>query len=860
MSFRDCLISAVDQGAISKEEAAELQRRFDDEFAQARLSLGDDAAATAAKDKLARELRAESLEARRRVLLQDAAQRRLSAYVQSHRDLKGNADVFDAVLNTIENYGFAGTSSMAGRQKAIVSLVHGELSDVLFAFRKSTLTGRRFNRPLLDDVVREALGTATGKPEAKAMADAIQGVFESLRQRFNAAGGAIGKIEGGYMPQFHDARALLGAGRDAWKNFIRPLLDTDRMRDPLTLDPLTPARLEQTLDTAFDLVTTDGWAKRKPMQRPQGGAGMLASQRADHRFLHFKDADGWLKYDREFGKGDPLKAIFEHINGMARDVAAMETYGPNPNATMEWLKQIVQVEAAKSIAGEPSLFKVGAKANAAVKAATFDKIDYLPYRIDSVYQYVRGRSVVSGNMATAFGTVRNLLTSALLGSASITAATTDPFIDAAARYMSGLPVAKSLLGISKIFSRGTREEAVRSGVILDDFLHILGDEARYAGQIAGSEWSKWLAERTMALSGLEPMTQARKHVFALDFQAAIADNAGSTFDQLNPYLKRALEGYGIDRTGWDVIRGTQAHAPEGGAGFIRPIDVASLAEGPALPQVQQLLGIDTADQQLAAQQTAAGVRRIAEQYLEVILMQTERAVPSGTARSRSVITGKLPKGSFFGEIVESGLQFKSFALSFTTLQLQAIQQELHQGAARGAGYAGALAIGLTIGGALSLQIKNIINGKDVQPINDPRFWIQALQTGGGAGLLGDFLFADVSRQNQSLAVTLMGPTIGLGNDLWKLAVGNAQKVIQGKKTSIGREAVNTLGRYSPIASSLWYTRAAYRRVVLDQLLYLTDGEAHKNFREQQQRLHRETRQGFWWAPGQIAPDRAPSLP
>jgi hypothetical protein len=856
MSFRDCLISAVDQGAISKDEAEQLQRRFDDEFAQARLSLGDDAAAAAAKAKLETDLRAEGFEARRRVLLQDAAQDRLAEYVQGYRDIKGRADVFDAVLNLIENHGFAGTSSMAGRQKAIGSLVHGELADVLSTFRKSAITGRRFNRPLLDDVVRDALGSPSGKPEAKAMADAIQGVFETLRQRFNAAGGAIGKIEGGYLPQFHDPRALLNAGRDAWKDFIRPLLDVDRMRDPLTGEKLTAARLDQTLDASFDLVTTDGWSDRTAQRTPQGGKGMLASQRADHRFLYFKDADGWLKYNEQFGKGDPLKAIFEHINGMARDIAAMEQFGPNPNATVEWLKQIVQVEAAKSIAGEPSLYHAGSKTAEGIR----DKLNYLPYRIDGVYQYVRGRSVVSGNMAIGFGNVRNTLTAALLGSAAVTAAMTDPFIDMATRYLSGLPMTKALWGITKTFSEGTKEQAVRSGIVMDDFLHILGDEARFAGQMGGSEWSKWLAERTMALSALEPMTQARKHVFALDFQATMADHAADSWESLNPYLKRTLSGYGIDRTAWDVLRSTPLHAPDGGAGFLRPIDVAGLADGPALPKVQQLLGIDSADQAVASEQASAGVRRIAEQYLEVILQQTERAVPTSTARSRSFFVGTQPKGSFWGEVVESGLLFKSFSLSFTTLQLQALQQELHQGAARGGAYAGAMALGLTMGGALSLQIKNIINGKDPMPMTDPRFWIQALQTGGGFGLLGDFMFADVSRQNQSLGSTLMGPTIGGVNDLMHLTVGNVQKAVAGKNTHVGREAVNTLGRYAPVASSLWYTRAGYRRVVLDQLQYLLDPEAHKNFREQEQRLHTETRQGMWWRPGDITPSRLPQLP
>lgn len=856
MAFRDCLLSAVEQNVLTREEAADLQARFDDEVAQARLSLGDDAAAAAAKAKLEKDLRAEAIEQRRRVLLQDAAQDRLAEYLQGYRDIKGRPDVFGAVLNTIENYGFAGTSSLVGKQKAIVSLAHGQLADVLYAFRKSNLTGRRFNRPLLDDVVRDMLGQPSGKPEAKAMAGALGDVFETLRQRFNAAGGAIGKIEGGYMPQFHDARALLNAGRDAWKDFIRPLLDTERMKDPLTGDKLTASRLEQMLDASFDKVTTDGWSHREALKTPQGGKGALASQRADHRFLHFKDADGWLKYNEQFGKGDPLKAMFEHINGMARDIAAMEQFGPNPNATVEWLKQIVQVEAAKAVDGKPSIYRQRNMAADAVR----DAMGGTSHRIDAVYQYVRGRSMVSGKMATGFGSVRNVLTSALLGSAAITAGTTDPFIDMAARKLSGLPMTKALWGITKTFSEGTREQAVRSGIIMDDFLHILGDEARFAGQIGGSEWSKWLAERTMALSALEPMTQARKHVFALDFQAAIADQAGESWDTLNPYLKRTLAGYGLDRTAWDVIRATPAHAPDGGAGFIRPADVATLTDGPALPKVQKLLGIDSADQETAAAQTASGVRRIAEQYLEAMLQQTERAVPTGTARSRSVITGTQPKGTFWGEVVESGLLFKSFALSFTTMQLQAVAQEGGWLSARGASYAGAMALGLTLGGGLALQIKNIINGKDPMPMTDPRFWLQALQTGGGFGLLGDFMFADLSRQNQSLGATLMGPTIGGANDLLQLTIGNLQQAIQGKKTNAGRELVNTLGRYAPVVSSMWYLRGAYRRVFLDQLQYLLDPEAHKNWREQEQRLHTETRQGLWWRGGEISPHRLPAYP
>jgi hypothetical protein len=854
MSFRDCMLSAVEQGEISRAEADDLMARFDDNFAQAQLSLGDDAARQAAKDVLAAELKYEAIELRRRVALQDQARARNIEYLQGYRDAKGRPDVFSAALNLLEHYGYAGTSSVVGRTKAITALAHGAMADVLSTFRRTRALGTRMNRPMVDDVVRGLFGEAT-TPEAGALADAIGGVFETMRQRFNAAGGAIAHLERWGLPQGHDAGAMLQAGRARWKDFVRPLLDPDRMRDPLTGGAMTQARLEQSLDHVFDTITTDGWSKRTPSMQAHG-RGSLASQRADHRFLIFRDAESWLAYDREFGHGDPIRSVFEHVNGLSRDIATMEILGPNPGAMVEWMKQVVTTEAAKAIQGQPSLYQRGSKAAEGIA----EKLNYLGYRIDAVYQYVRGRQVVSNALTTGFGDVRNVLTSAQLGSASIIAATTDPVLDAAARYLSGLPIAGAFSAVLRTGDRLSREEAVRSGLLLDDFVHIMQDEARFAGLLGGSEWSRWLADRTVTWSGLSPMTQARKHVFAREFEATLADNAGRPFDELPAALRRTMEGYGLDATDWDVMRQTELHRPRpDSAAFLRPIDVAALADAPALPRVQQLLGIDAADEAAARELTAAGARRVAEKYLEMILGQTERAVPEGTARARSFVSGAAPRGTFSGELLNSFLQYKSFGLSFTTLQLDAIGREIAVSRARGAAYAGGLAVSLTIAGALGLQLKQIVNGKDPQPMDDPRFWIQALQTGGGFGLMGDFLFADQNRLGQSAAEQVAGPTLAATSDALKLTVGNVQAVVQGKDPRLGRDVTNTAGRYTPVLSSLWPLRAAYRRVFLDQLQYLLDPEAARAFGEQQGRLRRDTRQEFFWEPGDLAPTRAPRL-
>ncbi|WP_163540527.1 hypothetical protein, partial [Klebsiella pneumoniae] len=70
------------------------------------------------------------------------------------------------------------------------------------------------------------------------------------------------------------------------------------------------------------------------------------------------------------------------------------------------MKQVVTAEAAKAVAGKPSLYNAGAKTAEGIA----EKLNYLGYRIDSVYQYVRGRQVVSSAVAAGFGDVRNVLT------------------------------------------------------------------------------------------------------------------------------------------------------------------------------------------------------------------------------------------------------------------------------------------------------------------------------------------------------------------------------------------------------------------------------------------------------------------
>ncbi len=138
------------------------------------------------------ELEAEA--ARKKNIAQLAEKNRddIKAYLETYKTARGKSDAYEAILNKLENFGYgAATSSLAGTAQAKYRLALGELSDLVSTFRRSRLTGRRFNKPAAEDVVREALGESTGKPEARAMADAVAQVNERQRGEYNACWAAI---------------------------------------------------------------------------------------------------------------------------------------------------------------------------------------------------------------------------------------------------------------------------------------------------------------------------------------------------------------------------------------------------------------------------------------------------------------------------------------------------------------------------------------------------------------------------------------------------------------------------------------------------------------------------------------------
>jgi hypothetical protein len=247
----------------------------------------------------------------------------------------------------------------------------------------------------------------------------------------------------------------------------------------------------------------------------------------------------------------------------------------------------------------------------------------------------------------------------------------------------------------------------------------------------------------------------------------------------------------------------------------------------------------------------------ATKLMEMVATETDFAIPTPGAIERSLLLGRTRPGTFVGEFLRSTVQYKTFPISVLTMHLMRGIQGIQAGD-RGAYLAGTV-IGTTVMGALAMQLKAIAKGEDPQDMTTPKFWGAAFAQGGGAGILGDFLYSGLNRADKGFYMTAIGgPTAGLVDDLVRLTTGNAGQAIAGKETNFGRELARFVRMNTP-GTSVWYSRLIMDRLIWDQLQQAVDPRAGRSFARTQDRARQETGQDFWWRPGATAPDRAPAL-
>lgn len=490
MSLGNCIPGMVERGEIDPQRAKRMSDLFEQLERSYRESMGPEAAAAEASEATLRQMADAAALKRRQTLLQAAAQRRARADIATYR----GSSPYAAIRAMMDRDLQAPYENIVTRAENIEFQAQAEIADFIQQHRRNFL-GTASNKAGLRDVMQELHGDGTGNPRAKAFADALANTLESLRLRFNAAGGNIGKLRGWGITHRHDPLKVRRVPYDEWREDLREGLDIAAMRDPDTGLRMSPSRLEEVLRGSYEAIRTNGLSA-EPLD-PFMSQPKLANARAYHRVFVFRDGEAWLRYQAKYGSGDAFTTIMGHIRGISQDIASMERLGPNPDATVKFLLDSVDRMEAQSDKAVPG----AVTGSSGGRAAT-----------ERLWSYLKGETSVPVlaegwlerpsyyAIKTIAGT-RDLLTAALLGSSPISAIS-DINTQAMTRKLNGLPETKVLWSYLKQLnpaSSADRKLAIRLGLGMRDASHSLLGLSRYYGETHGPQLTQVLAETARAV-------------------------------------------------------------------------------------------------------------------------------------------------------------------------------------------------------------------------------------------------------------------------------------------------------------------------------------------------------------------------
>lgn len=825
MSFKKCIDDLENGNEITRDQADQVREVYEQQLEFHKGKMSETAAEAEAGKDAFNAIKNKKMHSKRQKIMQMRTWQEITKNLDSYKNRLGQQDPNAAALALFEQDGMSNFSSVVQREEAITGFAFANMNKILGTFRRN-LIGNVRSKAKLKNIVREAFGENTGDVSAKELAEAWGGTTKMLGKRFNRAGGNIAFKKNYGISQNHNRMTIAKAGRELWKSFIRPLLNRTQMIDQTTGIPFNDLTLDNALNDVYDSITSEGFNKLNP--GAGGRSNSLGNSRQDHRFLIFKNADSWMKYQDKFGDPNVFDTMISHVKNMSRDIALMEILGPNPTATVNFLQQTLN----KKVKTQALTGPVNVKAENAV-TKTNKKIEHL-------YSAVTGRNnaPVDGVFASTFAGLRQILQSAQLGAASISAIT-DLNFQRLARQFTGLSQTRTLQQyleyLTPLGAKEKGELAIGSGLIAEGWTSLAAGQMRFVGDMSGPEVTRRISDFVMRASLLSPMTSAGRWAFGMEFQQFVGRNVAKRFNDLDPNFKSTLQRYNINQSDWDVIRATKPY-DEKGAKFVRPTDL-----------------MDRADLDASLKES------VATRYLEMINTETNFAVPSNSLRGRVFLTGDSQPGTVTGELSRSFAMYKNFGVTVVNTHLMR-GMTLDKTSSKG-GYYANLLISTTMMGALALQLKEMSKGRDPRDMfgdseETAKFWFAAFMQGGGLGIFGDFINSGTNRFGGGIQETIAGPVAGFGDDVLRLSVQNLYQAATGEDTNAAGELVKFTQRYLP-GSSLWYARLALERKVWDQLQLMTDPKARSKFRRAETKYRRDFGQKYWWGPGDTAPTRAP---
>ncbi len=795
------------------------------------------------REASAEEIIATYAERRMRLHALKAKARRAAFYKRYAEDGGDGADAL-RVLNVGESkQGFARSLSVDAQGRALTvrlwKTLERDLDDAGVLERLANFwakTDEDFERAIAKElsILRGGKETATGDADAVKAATAIKRVQDDARRLQNNEGAFIGELTGYIGRQSHDA---LKVGGGFWKgSAIRPELRKQRQAaafqkwraaieprlDARTFDGVKPKEREAFLDAIFlDIVNGrhDGSVGVDDIEgfRPPASKARSVSAR---RVLHFKSADDWYAYHREFGQGSLIATIAGDLERAGRNAALMRVWGPSPEAAF---KADIERLASEGRGRDASIEK---RVRADERRWEFDEVSGASrqpanIRAATVMRWIRLDQVLSklgGMVLSGFSDVP-------LAAATLNKAGASLFDSYGAGFA----------GIARLQGDARKEAADLLGVAARS---IIGDvTTRYSATDGAMGVASWAQNFFYRVNGFRFWSDGLRRGVGAMLARHLGMNSAKAFDALDAATAAQLGSYGVEARQWEGVRAQALDL--NGEKFITGESVERMSEA-EIRDAMELTAKATPEQLASARDE---LRTRIEAYF---IDQAENALTEARARERSRLTFGTRPGTALGEAVRAATQFLSFPW---TVMSRHIAPAFKGSAGRSpAATLTHLMVATTLFGYVSMQAKQLAKGLTPRPLTDDDGNIRidtvtaAFLQGGGLGIYGDFLFGEYNRFGGGQIASLGGPLVGEFEQLLKL-FGK----LRDNPEDAGGEAIRTGLRNTPFIN-LFYTRAALDYLFIFQL---QEWASPGYLRRYERRIEQERGQEFLVPPSEV---------
>ncbi|RZN40393.1 hypothetical protein FEK48_13135 [Escherichia sp. E2593] len=758
-------------------------------------------------------------------------------------------------------------------------------------FEQSKALGEQRFRSLFDQrvaksgqlqILKEIYGEDTGNPQAKKIAQVWGDVTSRARQEMNDAGFDIGQRDNWNLPYVDDADLIRNSGRDEWlaslsaaeqakarlsgrqppiefakQAWVDDVYNTQDRSQYVNLDgsPMNDIEYRQALEAIYETKATDGANKLDPGAFM--GTGGIKNRGSQSRVMAFKDAQSHFAYMERYTEQPVVGVMMSHLQSSSRDLGTVKAFGPDAANNFKLINDRIYQRA---VTGGKDVGKMNSEKT----------------MVERMFNSMAGLNGVqeSSVFTSAVGGLRNLMTSAMLGTSVLTATSDQAIMRANAQALGfsrgGMRLSANT--IKNLFSGDAKRANAELGLLVDS-------HAAVVSKMGGFDLSRgitgWFAEKTLKWSGLIAMDRANKASFGLLMYKNIGEltRTFKTLDEVKGSDKTILASKGWSNEDWAIMAAaelrpmtTAGHmgmtpdaiyaVPDEAIHAIMADRIAQVRAGSEtalaalgdIPQERRTRMKQAFDAE-AEQTVARMVRNARAEAAQKLLGVTHGEMTSAITTATGLDTYARDDA---GQLVKSFMLFKT--TSFAGFR-QLVNRTIDLDRVPGIKFLASYIAGTTLAGMFANQMNSLLTGNDPLDMTKPTTWIQPLLKGGSFGIYGDFLFQDHTQYGSSIAATLGGPVLSFAEQLTKLLITNPQKALQGEETSFGADALKTARMITPFAN-LWYAKAVTNHLILQQLQEMANPGYNDRVRDRAQREFNTT---SWWEPGDTAPRRAPDL-